>query len=745
MRPEKGPESTDGIPALPPSGSDELLQNVVENAAVPTFLTGTDGRLFYANRAFGELLGYTPAEIVSLGVRKIVHPDDGAVAREQIRALAAGEIDRYDAERRYIHKDRSVIWVIVSALPVLDKRTGKPRYITVQAVDINRQKQAEAALADSEKRWNSALESAGQGVWDHDLKNSRVFFSNMWRQMRGIGPDEVIDGSREAWLARVHPDDRERVLNESLRQDSGELKKNDFEYRERHRDGHYIWILSRGKPIEWMADGSVARIIGTDTDITGLKLEEARASAEAAETYRQHLAALEKAHEATEAAHQLALSLARHDALTGLPNRRVFAEALSAELRHISENDAACAILSVDLDRFKPVNDIHGHAAGDTVLCEVASRLRDAVRESDTVARFGGDEFGVILGSGISASNVRGAAAHLAQRIIENLQRPMGVSEKQIEVGASVGIALCPVDGVDAEVLLRAADMAMYRAKEGGRGRFCFFEHSMETDLLDRAALEEDVRQAVANNDIRPYYQPLVKLAENSLVGFEILARWHHPSRGEVPPDTFIPVAERLGLIGQLTYSLLRRACLDARPWPHEITIALNVSPRHFLDPLLPVKFLAILSETNFPPSRLEVEVTESALVDDLPAAQAVLRALRDVGIKISLDDFGTGYSSLYHLRELRFDKIKIDRSFVTSMVTDVDRAKIVHSVLALAKSLGMPSIAEGVEHLETMKELIQGGAEYGQGFYFGKAVPADGANAIIRTAAAPTDSRRSA
>jgi EAL domain-containing protein (putative c-di-GMP-specific phosphodiesterase class I) len=200
-----------------------------------------------------------------------------------------------------------------------------------------------------------------------------------------------------------------------------------------------------------------------------------------------------------------------------------------------------------------------------------------------------------------------------------------------------------------------------------------------------------------------------------------------------------------LGLIGQLTYSLLRRACLDARPWPHEITIALNVSPRHFLDPLLPVKFLAILSETNFPPSRLEVEVTESALVDDLPAAQAVLRALRDVGIKISLDDFGTGYSSLYHLRELRFDKIKIDRSFVTSMVTDVDRAKIVHSVLALAKSLGMPSIAEGVEHLETMKELIQGGAEYGQGFYFGKAVPADGANAIIRTAAAPTDSRRSA
>jgi predicted signal transduction protein with EAL and GGDEF domain len=258
--------------------------------------------------------------------------------------------------------------------------------------------------------------------------------------------------------------------------------------------------------------------------------------------------------------------------------------------------------------------------------------------------------------------------------------------------------------------------MAMYRAKEDGRGTFCFFQQSMEVDLRARAALEDDIRQAVANEEIHPHYQPLMQLAENRLVGFEILARWHHPDRGDVPPDIFIPVVERLGLIGQMTYALLRRACLDARDWSPEITIALNVSPKHFSDPLLPVKLLAILSETGFSPNRLEIEVTESALVNDIVAARAILVALQGIGIKISLDDFGTGYSSLYHLRELRFDKI-------------------MHSVLALANSLGLPTIAEGIEHVETMNEIIQGGGEYGQGFYFGKAMPADEANKLVAAA----------
>ena len=715
---------------------EALLRNVVENAAVPTFLVGMDGQLFYANRAFGDLLGYTPDEIVGLGIRQIVHPEDAAKAREQTAALAAGTIASYRAERRYLKKNGAEVWVLASASPLIDEGTGKPRYITVQAIDIDRQRSAEATLADSEKRWNFALEGAGQGVWDHDLRHHTAFFSKTWRQMRGIGLDEEVDASRDAWLARVHPDDCARLIDESSRQNSGELAQNSFEYRERHQDGHWIWILSRGRPIEWMPDGSVARIIGTDTDITSLKEQEARAAEEAAAVYRRHLAALEKAHEAAESAQQLAQSLARHDALTGLPNRRVFGEALDVAIARANRGLAAYAVLIIDLDRFKPVNDIHGHPVGDMVLREIAIRLSDVVRKSDTLARIGGDEFGAILECPMVGA--ADTAVLLANRIIERVKRPIIAGDRQVEVGASVGIALCPADGSDSETLLRAADMAMYRAKADGGGTSCFFQHSMELELRARAALEDDVRLAVATEAIRPFYQPLMNLAEGRLAGFEVLARWNHPVRGNVPPDTFIPVIEKLGLISEFTYSLLRRACLDARDWSPEITIALNVSPKHFGDPLLPVKFLAILSETGFPPNRLEIEVTETALVSDVDAARAVLVALQEIGIKISLDDFGTGYSSLYHLRELRFDKIKIDRSFVLAMDNDVESAKIVHSVIALAKSLGLPTIAEGIEHSNAMKQIVEGGAEYGQGYYFGKAMPADEAEKLIRGGVVP-------
>jgi diguanylate cyclase (GGDEF)-like protein len=554
----------------------------------------------------------------------------------------------------------------------------------------------------------------------------------MWRKMRGIGLDDPVDPSREAWLERVHPDDRERLIGETEQQNSGELRQNSFEYRERHRDGHYIWILSRGKPVELMADGSVARIIGTDTDITSLKLAEAKAAEEKERTYHRHLAALEQAQEATDAAHRLSESLARHDALTGLPNRRVFAEMLDKAVSRARRGSVSYCAMIVDLDRFKPVNDIHGHAAGDDVLREIATRLGAVSRAGDTVARLGGDEFGLIL-EGAAPELAPEAASALAARIITSIGRPISIGDQTVEVGASIGISICPVDGTDSDTLLRAADMAMYRAKEEGRGAFRFFAQDMENALRERIALEHDVRRAVVQHEIHPHYQPLMLLAENRLVGFEILARWQHPTRGDVGPDVFIPIVEKLGLIGDMTYDLLRRACLDARGWPPELTIALNISPIHFSDPLLPVKLLAVLSETDFPPKRLEIEVTETSLVADIDAARAALVALQGIGIKISLDDFGTGYSSLYNLRELHFDKIKIDRSFISSMQKDSGAAKIVGSVIDLAKSLGLPVIAEGIEHRQEMQEIIRRGGEFGQGFYFGKAMPADEAAAMAQ------------
>ncbi|MEX0852218.1 MAG: EAL domain-containing protein [Bauldia sp.] len=695
------------MPPLGPSEGNALARHIIENAAIGIALAGPDGRVAFANPAFDDLLGSEPGESVGLKIEDFAPLDPLDGVHDQLGRLALGEIGicRWEGPRR--RKDGGTFSTRISLSMMRDERRGAPVRLVVQLQDLSLQKRAEAALAKNETRMNYALESAGQGVWDYDFNTKEMFYSRMWRLMRGIGPEEQVDSALDVWLTRVHPDDRERIREIIRQQDSGEIDYNAFEYRERHRDGRWIWILSRGRPVEWNRDGRPARIIGTDTDITRLKEDEARRAGEAEETFRENLAKLQEAHHAAEEAQQLALSLARHDALTGLPNRRVFSEVLEKAVAKARRGTSPQAVLIIDLDRFKPVNDVHGHAAGDAVLCEIANRLKELVRGGDTVARLGGDEFAIVCDCTSAPGE---AAAHLATRVIEAVQRPITYDNRPLEVGASIGIAICPTDGADAGTMLHAADMAMYRAKQEGRGTYRFFQQSMEAELRARAALEEDVRRAVTVGEIEPHYQPLMQLSENRLVGFEILARWHHLKRGDVPPDVFIPVVERLGLIADLTYALLRRACHEAKNWPPEITIALNVSAFHLGDPLLPVKVLAILSETGFPPKRLEIEVTEQAVTHDLEAAQRVVRTLQDLGIKISLDDFGTGYSNLSHLRDFRFDKIKIDRSFVQSMETDAGNARLVHSILDLARNLGLPTIAEGIEHLETLRQIVAGG-----------------------------------
>jgi diguanylate cyclase (GGDEF)-like protein/PAS domain S-box-containing protein len=420
---------------------------------------------------------------------------------------------------------------------------------------------------------------------------------------------------------------------------------------------------------------------------------------------------------------------AEHDALTGLANRRRFYEELEERLSRSDRGSSGLAVLVVDLDRFKPINDAYGHTTGDSVLCEVASRLKAVVRKGDTVARLGGDEFAIITESNGSPAE---AAGRLAARIIAAVGKPVMAGDVAAEVGASIGISQHPTDGQSAEALLHAADVAMYRGKREGRGTFRFFEHRMDAEIREQAALEADLRRAVARGEILPHYQPLMSLSDNRLLGFEILARWLHPERGFVPPDLFIPLTEKLGIVSDLTFSLLRTAGRDAKKWPPDMSLSLNISPVQLSDGMLPVALLAVLNEVGFPPGRLEVEITENALVSDIESAKAILTSFQNLGMKVALDDFGTGYSSLYHLRELRFDKIKIDRSFVQSMRSNPESAKIVNAILGLAKSLGLPATAEGIENIDVLNEVVEAGAEFGQGYYFGKAVPAEDVPSII-------------
>jgi diguanylate cyclase (GGDEF)-like protein len=424
--------------------------------------------------------------------------------------------------------------------------------------------------------------------------------------------------------------------------------------------------------------------------------------------------------------------LAVHDDLTGLPNRRGMAERLNAALSRSRRDGSTVAALLVDLDRFKPVNDLRGHAAGDRLLRLVAKRMTDTVREADIVARIGGDEFVVAAQfppntSGKypdEATDASDATARLARRLVAVLEEPFDLGDAGIPVlvGASVGVALAPDGDADVEDLLRRADMAMYLAKEKGRGCFRFFEPTMDAAIRERAAMEVSLRQAIVADELMPYFQPFVALgADQQPIGFEMLARWSHPERGFVPPADFIPLAEETGLIVRMTEQLLRRACNAAASWPDHLILAVNVSPVQLRDRALPAMVATALAESGLPSRRLEIELTESALVGNFELARELLTELKELGVHLTLDDSGTGHSSLRHLQMLPFDKIKVDASFVRNMHISPESGKIVAAVVALGRSLGLLTVAEGIEDAVIATALRDMGCHIGQGWLFGQ------------------------
>lgn len=488
------------------------------------------------------------------------------------------------------------------------------------------------------------------------------------------------------------------------------------------------------EPLYGITDAMARLAAGArNTEIPGRdRQDEIGALATACEAFRLNVLTLDQAHESMRLAEEQAQLLARHDALTGLHNRRVFSANLQTALDQARLGQGAYALLLIDLDDFKKINDIQGHNAGDTVLCAVARRLKLAVRQEDTVARLGGDEFAIITHGATSLQEHMELTKRLATRLLGIVRQPIDLDGTNVEVGVSIGIYGFDNGADDVTGLLRAADVAMYRAKQNGRFTFCVFEQSMDDEMRAREALERDVAQALADGSIRPHYQLFVDISSRRIRGFEALARWTHPERGIVPPDQFIPVIEQLGLTSVLSSAILRQICRDTRQWPNDIRIAINISSSELRDKKTPTRIARVLREEGVAPSRLEVEITESALVSDLPAAKFILAALRAQGITISLDDFGTGYSSLYHLRELKFDKVKIDRSFVRTMLDNAESEKIIDAILGLTSSLQILTVAEGVEDITAVRMLATKGCAMGQGYYFGKAVPAAAAAALL-------------
>ncbi|UUY09282.1 EAL domain-containing protein [Pseudomonas sp. J452] len=679
------------------------------------------------------------------------------------------------------------------------------------------QRSAREHIRRSEERLTLAMDSAQEGLWDWDMQSDKVFYSRRYCTLLGYTPEQ-FGNARSAWEERLHPEDRERVIERFHSLLEARTPYFEITYRLRHCDSSYRWLLARGQVLldEYNRPN---RLIGTAVDITQRRADEeslrqaaavfdstqegvlvtdhsqkivhvnpafSRITGYSAEEvlgqspnlfksgrhdaafYHSLWHALEQRgawsgeiwnrrkdgevfpmwqcirsiHDETgNLSHYVAVFsdisalkrsqheldyLAHHDPLTTLPNRLLLSERIEQAVQRAQNSKQRGALLLIDLDHFKIINESLGHNTGDQLLKLIGERLALRFDKQLTLARLGGDEFGLLSNDCANAEQ----ASQLAQRLLDSLAQPFQIAGETLFISASIGISLYPDDGDSVEQLLRNADSALFRAKSSGRQAFSFYSQDMTAQARQRVKLEAELRQALEQNQLRVYYQPIHRLDDGRMLGAEALVRWQHPERGLVPPGEFIPMAEDSGLIGAIDAWVLEQACLQMCRWLArgiELDfIAVNVSSRLFCRGELDLRVARVLADTGLDPARLELEVTESAVMDDPEHALELLQHLRGLGVRLAIDDFGTGYSSLARLKRLPVDKLKLDQSFVRGLPNDAEDAAIAHAVITLGQSLGLRVLAEGIETEEQAAYLREIGCGLGQGYWFGRPQPAE-------------------
>ena len=570
---------------------------------------------------------------------------------------------------------------------------------------------AEQALRASEERYALAARGANDGLWDWNLRDDTVYFSCRWKSMLGYSDTEIGSGPDE-WFSRIHEADREKVKHSVAEHLNGQTSHLEVEARMLHKDGVFRWMLTRGLMIRDEA-GSPARMAGSQTDITEGKVA---------------------------------------DPMTGLPNRLLFVDRLARLIAYRRRHpNSLFAVFFVDLDGFKLINDSLGHAVGDRLLVGVAKRLESSLRQTDTVmrldpsftiARLGGDEFAIILTDLADPTD----ATNVAERLLDELKRPFNIDDKELFSSMSIGIALSTFAYQYPEDYLRDADTAMYRAKELGKGRYVVFDANMRDLITQRLEVENDLRRALERHELRNYYQPIISLETGTIVGFEALMRWQHPTRGLLEPIEFIPVAEENGMIRELGWWALTEACRQIAVWRmlhpslESLSMSVNLSVKQFVDPSFSGKLEGLLREWNLPEGTLKLELTESGIMSDSAAALATLKQFKSLGVSLAIDDFGTGYSSLSYLNRFPLDTLKIDRSFTDAMRTEgKDESLIARTIMPLAQHLGLDVVAEGVETVEQAVLLRELHCKYAQGFLFSRPLAAEDIQKLLTKAAVPS------
>ncbi|MHC2331502.1 EAL domain-containing protein [Bradyrhizobium sp. USDA 4454] len=637
------------------------LSDALETSREGVVLLDADGQIALANSRASEFIRLSPQLLQSVDAPRL--------------APADGEIDGFASEAR-LSDGR---WLRVSR-----SETQEGGVVLVYS-DISALKQQKAELHETNLRLDAALTHMSQGLCLYNSEARLQVANRRFCEIFDISPELVVPGMTMddvLELSVAAGNHGERTVADLLAERDRSMAQHDGNYLQHLSDGRIIAIAQRPT-----TDGGW---LVTCEDVT----EQQRAESQIA-------------------------FMARHDALTKLPNRTLLAERIELAVAQVGRG-LGFAVFCLDLDNFKQVNDTLGHPVGDELLCAVADRLNACVREVDTVARLGGDEFAVIQ-CGVQSGD---EAERLARRVVECVGAPYELNGHRVVVGCSVGISMSPGDGATGEKLLKNADVALYRAKMEGRGTWRFFEPAMDASLQRRRAIELDLREAMVKDEFSLFYQPLYDLHLDRICGFEALLRWHHPKRGLVPPDQFIPIAEEIGLIGPLGEWVLNRACEQAVTWPSEMKLAVNVSAVQFRDPAFIDVVVNALAASKLSARRLELEITESVFLANSNETMTTLHKLKAQGLRIALDDFGTGYSSLSYLRSFPFDKLKIDKSFVRDATATHGSKSIVRAVISLGRSLGMTTIAEGIETVEQLDHMRAEGCNEAQGFLFSHPVP---------------------
>ncbi len=559
------------------------------------------------------------------------------------------------------------------------------------------------------ERMEMALAGGKTSVLDWDFTDNSLYISPSWKEMLGYRDDE-LPNSTLTWYQRVHPDDKKSVFSQLRENQTEQIVYFENNHRLKHKDGHWVWVLGRAQML-YDENGKKVRMIGTHTDITEEKELQLK--------YSQQALVLDEQK-------NMLYYQARHDALTGLPNRVLFADRLKQGIKKAKRHQVGLALFFIDLDKFKQINDSLGHETGDKVLKVVAKRLRNAIRSDDTLARLGGDEFTVILEDLKKPED----ASVLADKILNVLGKSMYIDDNLLYVSGSIGISLYPQDAADGQFLLKYADTAMYQAKEEGRNNFQFYSYKMTELALERLILRTSLRQAIDNKEFTVYYQPQVDASVDKLVGLEALVRWQHPDRGLLAPDKFILLAEETGLIVELDRWVMETAMKQVSEWYKEGLIpdvlALNISIKQLEDDHFLQKVKNNLVRYEFKPEWLELEITESQMMKNPEKTIGILNQINDLGIGVSVDDFGTGYSSMSLLKRLPINRLKIDQSFIRDVPEDEESVAIVKAIIALGVSLKLDLVAEGVETSVQRDFLLQNGCSKMQGYYYDKPMPAE-------------------